>query len=75
MRWSISKSKIFRSCQRKWYLGSIVANANSKDPLRREAYILVSICPDFRLHMYQMCAGLGRLMTTVGAEFPKEMLP
>jgi len=42
---------------------------------RREAYILVSICPDFRLHMYQMCAGLGRLMVTVGAEFPKKMLP
>jgi len=40
MKWSISKSKVFRTCQRKWYLGSIVANANAKDPVRREAYIL-----------------------------------
>ncbi len=42
---------------------------------RREAYVLMSICPEFKLHMYQMCAGLGRLMVTVGAEFPRRMLP
>jgi len=41
---------------------------------RREAYVLVSMCPDFHLRTYQMCAGLGRLMTTVGAEFPKYLL-
>lgn len=40
MKWSISKSKIFQTCQRKWYLSSMVANANAKDPIRREAYIL-----------------------------------
>lgn len=41
---------------------------------RREAYLLMSMCPDCRLRTYQMCAGLGRLMTTVGAEFPKYLL-
>ena len=42
---------------------------------KREAYVLASICPDFRINVYQVCCGLGRLMTTVGAEFPKKMLP
>ena len=41
---------------------------------RRESYLLMSMCPEFRLRTYQMCAGLGRLMTTVGAEFPKHLL-
>lgn len=40
MKWSISKSKVFRTCQRKWYFSSVVANAIAKDPVRREAYIL-----------------------------------
>ena len=42
---------------------------------KREAYMLCSICPDFRINIYQVCSGLGRLMTTVGAEFPRKMLP
>ncbi len=42
---------------------------------KREAYVLSSICPDFRVNVYQACGSLGRLMTTVGAEFPKKMLP
>ena len=42
---------------------------------RREAYMLSSICPGFRINVYQTCGNLGRLMTTVGAEFPKNMLP
>ena len=41
---------------------------------RRESYLLMSVCPDFHLRTYQMCSGLGRLMTTVGAEFPKYLL-
>jgi amidase len=41
---------------------------------KREAYLLVSMCPDFHLRTYQMCAGLGRLMITVGAEFPRYLL-
>ena len=41
---------------------------------KRESYLLVSACPDFHLRTYQMCGGLGRLMTTVGAEFPKYLL-
>ncbi len=42
---------------------------------KREAYVLSSICPDFRIHIYQNCSGLGRLMTTVGVEFSKRILP
>ena len=42
---------------------------------RREAYLLISMCPDFHLRTYQMCSGLGRLMTTAGAESPKYLLP
>ena len=41
---------------------------------RRESYLLMSVCPEFRLRTYQMCAGLGRLETTVGAEFPRHLL-
>jgi len=41
---------------------------------RRESYLLMSMCPDFHLRTYQMCSGLGRLMTTVGAEFPRHLL-
>lgn len=42
---------------------------------KREAYVLASICPEFRINVYQLCHGLGRIMPTVGAEFPKKMLP
>ncbi len=42
---------------------------------RREAYLLLSVCPDFHLRTYQLCGGMGRLMATVGAEFPKYLLP
>jgi len=40
MKWSVTKSKIFSKCQRKWYYSEILANHKSKDPLRREAYLL-----------------------------------
>jgi hypothetical protein len=40
MKWSITKSKMFLRCQRKWFYSEIMANHKSKDPLRREAYLL-----------------------------------
>jgi len=40
MKWSITKSKIFSRCQRKWYYSEIMANHKSTDALRREAYLL-----------------------------------
>jgi hypothetical protein len=40
MKWSITKSKMFSYCQRKWYYSEIMASPTSKDPLRREAYML-----------------------------------
>ena len=40
MKWSITKSKMFSKCPRKWFYYDIMANARSKDPLRREAYLL-----------------------------------
>ena len=42
---------------------------------KREAYVLSSICSGFRINIYQVCSGVGRVMTTVGADFPKKMLP
>ncbi len=42
---------------------------------KREAFILASICSEFRINVYQACTVVGRLMTTVGAEMPKRMLP
>lgn len=40
MKWSITKSKMFSKCQRKWFFYEIMANSRSKDSLRREAYML-----------------------------------
>jgi acetamidase/formamidase len=39
-----------------------------------DAYCLVSTCPDFRIHVYQMCK-LGKLNYVAGAEVPKRYLP
>jgi acetamidase/formamidase len=38
-----------------------------------DAYCLVSTCPDFRIHVYQMCK-LGKLSFVAGAEIPKRYL-
>ncbi len=35
-----------------------------------DAYCLVSTCPDFRIHVYQMCK-IGKLSYVAGAELPK----
>jgi acetamidase/formamidase len=35
-----------------------------------DAYCLVSTCPDFRIHVYQMCK-LGKLNYVAGAEIPR----
>lgn len=40
MKWSITKSKMFSKCPRKWFYHEIMANSRAKDPLRREAYLL-----------------------------------
>ena len=41
---------------------------------KREAYMLASICPAFRIRVYQNCAAGGRLMTTVGAQLSRDIL-
>ncbi|GAC1474225.1 MAG: acetamidase/formamidase family protein [Isosphaeraceae bacterium] len=38
-----------------------------------DAYCLVSTCPDFRIHVYQMCK-IGKLSFVAGAEIPKRHL-
>src|SRR5579885_2058152 len=38
-----------------------------------DAYCLVSTCPDFRIHVYQMCK-LGKLNYVAGAELPRKYL-
>ncbi|MBI3852705.1 MAG: PD-(D/E)XK nuclease family protein [Verrucomicrobia bacterium] len=40
MIWSFSEGKLFRKCQRQWFFNKRLANAISKDPRRREAYLL-----------------------------------
>ena len=40
MKWSITKSKMFSQCPRKWFYYEIMANSRARDPLRREAYML-----------------------------------
>jgi amidase len=38
-----------------------------------DAYCLVSTCPEFRVHVYQMCK-IGKLSFVAGAELPKRYL-
>ena len=38
-----------------------------------DAYCLVTACPDFRIHVYQMCK-IGKLAFVAGAEIPKRYL-
>jgi acetamidase/formamidase len=38
-----------------------------------DAYCLVSTCPDFRVHVYQMCK-IGKLSFVAGVELPKRYL-
>jgi amidase len=38
-----------------------------------DAYCLVSVCPDFRINIYQMCR-LGKLNYVAGAEIPRRYL-
>jgi acetamidase/formamidase len=38
-----------------------------------DAYCLVSTCPDFRVHVYQMCK-IGKLSYVAGAEIPRRYL-
>lgn len=38
-----------------------------------DAYCLVSTCPDFRIHVYQMCK-MGKLSFVTGAEIPRKYL-
>lgn len=40
MIYSFSEGRMFRKCQRYWFYGKRLASATSKDPLRREAYLL-----------------------------------
>jgi hypothetical protein len=40
MIWSFSESRIFRKCQRQWFYKACCASARSKNPARREAYLL-----------------------------------
>ena len=38
--WSFSSSRLFQKCPRQWYYKSVIAQPRSKDPIRREAYLL-----------------------------------
>lgn len=41
MRWSVSKSKMFQQCQRRWGFSDVIASATAtRNPIRREVYLL-----------------------------------
>ena len=40
MKWSVSGSRMFFQCPRKWYYEAVFANSRAKDPERKEAFIL-----------------------------------
>jgi hypothetical protein len=40
MKWSVSGSRIFFQCPRRWYYETVFANSRAKDPARKEAFIL-----------------------------------
>jgi hypothetical protein len=40
MKWSLSGSKTFRRCQRQWFFKNCVGNGVTKDPVRRNIYLL-----------------------------------
>jgi len=40
MKWSYSKAKTFRQCQRQWFYANVMANGVTKDPVRRRVYLL-----------------------------------
>ncbi len=42
---------------------------------KREALLLMSISPEFKINVCQVTTGFGRLMTTIGAELSKKILP
>jgi len=40
MNWSVSASRLFLQCPRKWYYREFYADAKTDDPVRKEAYFL-----------------------------------
>jgi hypothetical protein len=40
MKWSVSASRTFFQCPRRWYYETVFANSRAKDPARKEAFIL-----------------------------------
>ncbi len=43
MDWSISKVKLFQSCQRRWYFTTIARWNAKKEPIKRKAFLLKSL--------------------------------
>lgn len=40
MTWSFSQGRTFKTCPRRWFYKALFSESRSKDPLRREAYVL-----------------------------------
>jgi PD-(D/E)XK nuclease superfamily len=40
MKWSLSGAKTFRRCQRQWFYRACLSNGVTKDPVRRNVYLL-----------------------------------
>jgi hypothetical protein len=61
MRWSVSGSRVFLQCPRKWFFGSMFANSRCKDRNRKEAHRLKQLQS---VHSWR-----GKLVDQVISEF------
>jgi hypothetical protein len=57
MKWSVSASRIFAQCPRKWYYGAVFASSRAESPRRKEAFVLK--------HLENIHAWRGRLVDQV----------
>jgi len=61
MRWSLSASKVFSQCPKKWYYEALFADSKTKEPLRKEAYVLK--------HLQSVYSWRGKLVDQVITRF------
>jgi len=61
MKWSISASRVFAQCPKKWYYEAAFANSKAGEPERKEAYILK--------HLQSVHSWRGKLVDQVITRF------
>lgn len=61
MKWSVSASKIFSQCPKKWYYGTVFASSKASNPERKEAHLLK--------HLQSVYSWRGKLVDQVITRF------